>query len=61
MPRVRELPYQRLKKEGVLDMARGNVHFQQRGRGYFAFKRLLQCSDDIRMPLVEKICDSMRF
>ena len=46
MPRV-QLPYQCLEtKEGILDMTRGNVHFQQRASGYFAFKRLLQLSDD---------------
>ena len=33
-----------LEKEGILDMARGNVYFQQHAWGYFAFKHLLQCS-----------------
>ena len=42
-------------------MARGNVHFQQHAWGYFVFKRLLRCSDDRSLPLVEKICDSMGF
>ena len=42
-------------------MARGNVHFQQHESEYFAFKRLLRCSDDRSLPLVEKICDSMGF
>ena len=37
---------QRLQKEGILDMARGNVHFQQYAWGYFPFKRLLRCRDD---------------
>ena len=50
-----------LEKEGILDMARGNVHFQQQVWGYFAFKCLLQCSDGRSLPLVEKICDSMGF
>ena len=49
------------EKEGILDMARGNVHFQQHAWGYFAFKRLLPCNDDRSLPLVEKICDSMGF
>ena len=35
-------------------MSRGNVHFQRHARGYFAFKRLLRCSDDKSLPLVEK-------
>ena len=51
----------RLAKEGILDMARGNVHFQQHAWGYFAFKPFLRCSDDGSLPLVEKICDSMWF
>ena len=42
-------------------MARENVHFQQHVWGYFAFKRLLRCSDDRSLPLVKKICDSMGF
>ena len=51
-----------LEKEGILDMAWGNVHFQQQVWGYFAFKIcLLQCSDGRSLPLVEKICDSMGF
>ena len=49
------------EKEGILDMARGNVHFQQHAWGYFAFKRLLWCSDDGSLPLLKKICDSMGF
>ena len=36
-------------------------HFQQHAWGYFAFKRLLPCSDDESLPLVEKLCDSMGF
>ena len=28
---------------------------------YFAFKHLLQCSDDRSLPLVEEICDLMGF
>ena len=59
-PRV-QLPYRLPAKEGILDMARGNVHFEQHGWGYFAFKRLLRCSDDSSLPLVEKICYSMGF
>ena len=44
-----------LEKEGILDMAWGNVHFQQQVWGYFAFKIcLLQCSDGRSLPLVEK-------
>ena len=51
-----------LEKEGILDMAWGNVHFQQQVWGYFAFKIcLLQCNDGRSLPLVEKICDSMGF
>ena len=42
------------EKESILDMARGNVHFQQHAWGYFAFKRLLPCNDDRSLPLVEK-------
>ena len=42
-------------------MALGNAHFQQYAWGYFAFKRLLRCSDDESLPLVEKLCDSMGF
>ena len=42
------------EKEGILDMARGNVHFQQHAWGYFAFKRLLRCSDDRSLPLLKK-------
>ena len=42
--------------EGILDMARGNVPVT-----CVAFKRLLRCSDDRSLPLVEKICDSMGF
>ena len=52
---------QSLEKEGILDMARGNAHFQQHAQGYIAFKRLLCCSDDRNLPLVEKVCDSMGF
>ena len=48
-------------KEGILDIARGNVHFKQHAWGYFAFKRLLRCSDDRGLPLVEKICYSKGF
>ena len=44
----------RLEKEGILDTALGNAHFQQHAWGYFAFKRLLRCSDDRSLPLVEK-------
>ena len=39
---------QRLEKEGILDMARGNVHFQQHAWGYFAFNRLLRFIHDRR-------------
>ena len=42
--------------EGIFDMARGNVPAT-----CVAFKRLLRCSDDRSLPLVEKICDSMGF
>ena len=42
-------------------MARGKFHFQQHKWGYFAFKRLLRCSDNRSLPLVEKIGDSMGF
>ena len=42
-------------------MARGNVHFQQYAWEYFPFNVLLQCKDDRRLPLVEKICDSTGF
>ena len=35
-------------------LARGNAHFQQHASGYFAFKRLVRCSDDRSLPLVEK-------
>ena len=34
-------------------MARGNVHFQQHAWGYFALTRLLRCSDDRSLPLVD--------
>ena len=34
---------QRLPKEGILNMARENAHFQQHWWGYFAFKRSLTC------------------
>ena len=44
----------RLEKEGILDTALGNDYFQQHARGYFAFKRLLRCSDDRSLRLVEK-------
>ena len=44
-----------------VDTARGNDHFQQHAWRYFALKRLLKCSDDRSLPLVEKICDSMGF
>ena len=37
-------------------MARENAHFQQHVWGYFPFKRLLRCSDDRTLPLVQKIC-----
>ena len=50
-----------LEKEGILDMARGNVYFQWHAWGYFAFKHLLWCSDDRGLPLVEKIYNSMVF
>ena len=50
---------QRPEKEDILDMAWGNVHFQQQAWGYFAFKYVLRCSND--RSLVEKICDSMGF
>ena len=60
-PRV-QVPYaRRLENEGILDTARGNDHFQQHAWRYFALKRLLKCSDDRSLPLVEKICDSMGF
>ena len=52
---------QGLEKEGILDMAQGNVHFQQHVWEYFPFKHLLRYSDDGSLPLVEKICDSMGF
>ena len=52
---------QGLEKEGILDLAQGNVHFQQHAWEYFAFKHLLRCSDDGSLPLIEKICDSMGF
>ena len=52
---------QSLEKEGILDMAQGNVHFQQHAWGYFALKHFLQCSDDGSLPLVEKIWDLMGF
>ena len=42
-------------------MARGNVHFWQLAWGYFVSKRLMRCSDDRSLPLVEKICDWMGF
>ena len=45
-PRVQFAVSQRLEKVGILDMARGNVHFQQYAWGYFPFKRLLRCRDD---------------
>ena len=35
-------------------MARGNVYFQQHAWEYFAFRRLLRCSDDRGLSLVEK-------
>ena len=44
-----------------MDMARENTHFQQHTWVYFAFKHLLQCSDDRSLPLVEEICDLMGF
>ena len=50
-----------VEKEGILDMARGNVYFQWHAWGYFTFKHLLLCSDDTSSPLVEKICNSMGF
>ena len=50
-----------LEKESILDMAWGNVHFQQHAWRYFAFKLLLRCSDGRSLPLVEKICDLMGF
>ena len=40
------------KKEGILDMAQGNVHFQQHAWGYYAFKHFVMCSDDGSLPLV---------
>ena len=46
---------------GLRGWARGNVHFQQHAWRYFAFKRLVWCSDDRSLPLVEKICDSIGF
>ena len=42
-------------------MAQENSHFQQHTRVYFAFKHLLQCSDDRSLPLVEEICELMGF
>ena len=42
-------------------MAQENSHFQQHTWVYFAFKHLLQCSDDKSLPLVEEICDLMSF
>ena len=42
-------------------MARGNDHFQHHAWGYFAFKCLLQCSDDRSLPLVKKTCNLMGF
>ena len=52
---------QYLVKEGILDMARENAHFQQHEWRYFAFKHLLRYSDDRILPLVEKICEMMLF
>ena len=42
-------------------MARENTHFQQHTWVCFAFKHLLQCSDDRSLPLVTKIRDLMGF
>ena len=39
-------------------MALENACFQQHGRGYFAFKHLLGCSDNRTWPLVTKICNT---
>ena len=39
-------------------MALENACFQQHGRGYFAFKHLLGCSDNRTLPLVTKICNT---
>ena len=47
-------------KEGILDMTRENATFQEHAWGYFAFRRLLRCSKDRILPLVENICDLCR-
>ena len=52
---------QSLGKEGILDMTRENAPFQQHAWGYFALRRLLRCSKERILPLVENICDLMGF
>ena len=54
---------QRLEKEGILDNWLEEMFLSSNTGGdrYFAFKRLLKCSDDRSLPVVEKICHSMGF